>query len=76
MKFTVKKDASYTVSEQMDAVRPYLLHRYITVNNVDYEFTDYTLVSTTAIKFKVSGSLILERQLNTQIPDEDQSIEW
>jgi hypothetical protein len=76
MKFAVKKDASYTVSEQMDAVRPYLLHRYITINNVDYEFTDYTLVSTTAIKFKVSGSLILERQLNTQIPDEDQSIEW
>lgn len=76
MKFVVKKDASYTVSEQMDAVRPYLLHRYITINNVDYEFTDYTLVSTTAIKFKVSGSLILERQLNTQIPDEDQAIEW
>ncbi|WP_293937259.1 DUF4973 domain-containing protein [Sphingobacterium sp. UBA5996] len=76
MKFAVKKDASYTISEQMDAVRPYLLHRYITLNNVDYEFTDYTLVSTTAIKFKVSGSLILERQLNTQIPDEDQSIEW
>ncbi|CAM3815214.1 DUF4973 domain-containing protein [Sphingobacterium prati] len=76
MKFAVKKDASYTITEQMDAVRPYLLHRYITINNVDYEFTDYTLVSTTAIKFKVSGSLILERQLNTQIPDEDQSIEW
>ncbi|WP_277603218.1 MULTISPECIES: DUF4361 domain-containing protein [unclassified Sphingobacterium] len=76
IKFVVKKDASYTITEQMDAVRPYLLHRYITINNVDYEFTDYTLVSTTAIKFKVSGSLILERQLNTQIPDEDQSIEW
>lgn len=76
MKFVVHKDASYTVSEQMDAVRPYLLHRYITINNVDYEFTDYTLVSTTGIKFKVSGSLILERQLNTQIPDEDQAIEW
>lgn len=28
------------------------------------------------INYKVSGSLILERQLNTQIPDEDQSIEW
>ncbi|WP_286734988.1 MULTISPECIES: DUF4973 domain-containing protein [Sphingobacterium] len=76
MKFVVNKDASYTISEQMDDVRPYLLHRYITINNVDYEFTDYTMVSTTAIKFKVSGSLILERQLNTQIPDEDQSIEW
>ena len=76
MKFTVNKDASYTVTEQMDAVRPYLLHRYITINNIDYQFTDYTMVPNVDINYKVSGSLILERQLNTQIPDEDQSIEW
>lgn len=74
--FTVNRDASYTISEQMDAVRPYLLHRYITINNIDYEFTDYTMVPNFKIKYKVSGSLTLERQLNTQIPDEDQSIEW
>ncbi len=76
MKFKVNKDASYTVTEQMDAVRPYLLHRYITINNIDYEFTDYTMVPNVDINYKVNGSLILERQLNTQIPDEDQSIEW
>jgi len=76
MAFKLNKDASYTVTEQMDAVRPYLLHRYITINNIDYEFTDYTMVPNVAIRYKVSGSLILERQLNTQIPDEDQAIEW
>lgn len=76
MKFAVNKDASYTVTEQMDALRPYLLHRYITINNIDYKFTDYTMVPNYAINYIVSGSLILERQLNTQIPDEDQSIEW
>ncbi|WP_257668397.1 DUF4973 domain-containing protein [Parapedobacter tibetensis] len=76
MKFTVNRDASYTVTEQMDAVRPYLLHRYITINNIDYQFTDYTMVPNVDINYKVSGSLILERQLNTQIPDEDQAIEW
>ncbi len=76
MNFKVNKDASYTISEQMDAVRPYLLHRYITINNIDYQFTDYTMVPNFAINYIVSGSLILERQLNTQIPDEDQSIEW
>ncbi|MEC3878194.1 DUF4973 domain-containing protein [Parapedobacter sp. 10938] len=76
MKFVVNKDASYTITEQMDAVRPYLLHRYITINNIDYQFTDYTMVPSVDINYKVSGSLILERQLNTQIPDEDQSIEW
>ena len=28
------------------------------------------------VKYKVEGSLILERKINTQIPDEDQAIEW
>lgn len=74
--FKPTNDASYTITEQMDAVRPYLLHRYITINNIGYEFTDYTMVPNYDINYIVSGSLILERQLNTQIPDEDQSIEW
>lgn len=76
MNFRVNKDASYTVTEQMDAVRPYLLHRYVTINNIDYQFTDYTMVPNVDINYLVSGSLILQRQLNTQIPDEDQAIEW
>jgi len=76
MKFKVNKDASYTLTEQMDAVRPYLLHRYVTINNIDYQFTDYTMVPNVEINYLVSGSLILHRQLNTQIPDEDQAIEW
>lgn len=74
--FKVNKDASYTISEQMDAVRPYLLHRYIIINNIDYQFTDYTMVPSVNINYKVTGSLILQRRLNTEIPDEDQSIEW
>ena len=74
--FRLNQDASYTITEQMDAVRPYLLHRYVTINNVDYQYTDYTLVPNVGINYKVRGSLIMERQLNTQIPDEDQAIEW
>src|SRR5690606_28575881 len=74
--FKVNKDASFTIMEVMDAVRPYLLHRYVTINNIDYEFTDYTMVSNAEIRYKVTGSLIMERQLNTQIPDEDQAILW
>ena len=76
MQFQVNKDASYTITEQMDEIRPYLLHRYITINNIDYQFSDYTMVPNVDINYKVSGSLILERRLNTQIPDEDQAIEW
>lgn len=76
MQLIVNKDASYVVSEVMDAVRPYLLHRYVTINNIDYQFTDYTMIPNVDIVYKVTGSLILERKINTQIPDEDQAIEW
>lgn len=76
MKFVVNRDPSYVITEMMDDVRPYLLHRYVTINNIDYQFTDYTMVPNIDINYLVSGSLTLERQINTQIPDEDQAIEW
>jgi len=66
----------FKIDELMDDVRPYLLHRYITINNIDYTFTDYTTVPGETISFTVRGSLIMERKINTQVPDEDQAIEW
>ncbi|MGX5688316.1 DUF4973 domain-containing protein [Arcticibacter tournemirensis] len=76
LKFKVNRDASYTIQESMDATIPYLKHRYITINNIDYNYTDYTTNPGITTDFRVSGSLILERKLNTQIPDEDQAIQW
>lgn len=76
IKFESFGTAVFKVDEIMDDVRPYLLHRYITINNIDYTFTDYTTVPGETISYTVRGSLIMERKINTQIPDEDQAIEW
>lgn len=76
IKFRVNRDASYTLFEQMDPVKPYLLQRYTTINNIDYEYSDYTVIPGVEVKYKVKGSLTLLRLLNTQIPDEDQAIQW
>ena len=76
MEFMLNRNPSYTVDEEMDATRPYLLHRYITIRNIDYNFADYTSIPGTKIEYTVRGSMILERKINTQIPDEDQAIEW
>lgn len=76
MQFKVNGTPLFSVEEEMDATRPYLLHRYITISKIDYNFTDYTSVPNSNIDFTVRGSLILERKINTQIPDEDQAIEW
>lgn len=74
--FEVRGTSIFKIDELMDEVRPYLLHRYITINNIDYSFTDYTTVPEKTISFTVRGTLIMERKINTQVPDEDQAIEW
>lgn len=76
LQFVNHKEASYRIIETMDAVRPYLLRRYIIINNIDYEYRDYTSVPGASVTYTVRGSLALVRTINTQIPDEDQAIEW
>ncbi|AYD47970.1 DUF4973 domain-containing protein [Arachidicoccus soli] len=74
--FQVNKVINYSVEDVPDELLPYLIHRYVTVNNIDYNFTDYTSVANASIDYTVRGSLIMERNINTQIPDEDQAIQW
>lgn len=76
MQFTTDGSSTYRVYEQMDEVQPYLKHRYVIINNINYSYVDYTLATGTTFSYTASGTLTLERQINTQIPDEDQAIEW
>lgn len=70
------QDGTYIIQEQMDDTQPYLMHRYLTIRDIKYTFDDYTSVPDYRTNWLIQGTLILERQLNTQIPDEDQAIEW
>lgn len=76
VEFKSMKEASFRISEEMDATRPYLKRRYLIINNIDYYFSDYTSLPGTPIRYHVKGSLSLLRTINTQVPDEDQAIEW
>lgn len=72
--FKLYDTPAYSVTEIMDATRPYLLHRYVSFT-VEYDFQDITSAPV-PILYKVKGTLMLQRDFNTQIPDEDQAIEW
>ena len=65
----------YRVNSSMDASRPYLMHRYVTVTNIDYYF-NYMPKEGVSTRYHVKGLMTLSRDINTQIPDEDQAIEW
>lgn len=82
IKFDLKTNPDellYTTASIQDAVLPYLEHRYV-MFNIEYNFDDVTSEKTdngaNPIHYKVKGSLTLERNINTQIPDEDQAIQW
>lgn len=75
IQLNVTGQPSYSIEEAMDATRPYLKHIYITLN-LAYEFVDYTTIPDNVIRYSVSGSLSMQRDLNTLIPDEDQQIQW
>ena len=64
---------NYSVAEIMDSTRPYLMHRYVSFT-IDYDFADVTSAPE-PIYYKVQGTMMLERNFNKQIPDEDQQIE-
>ena len=67
--------ASFRIYEQMDEVQPFLKHRYVIISGIDYEYIDEP-VAGVRMPYVVRGILTLERQLNIQIPNEDQAIQW
>lgn len=68
---------TYEISEQMDPERPLLLRRLLTIKGLDYTFDDpLELENGTPISYSVTGSMSLQRNINTAIPDEEFAIEW
>jgi hypothetical protein len=65
--------ANYSVSEELDQLRPYLL-RKLTLVNLKYYITDYTQGE--PVNYKFEGTYAMLRIINTQIPDQDQAIQW
>ena len=65
---------AYSVTETMDGTRASLTHRYVSVT-IEYEFKDVTSRNQEVL-YKVNRIMLSERNLNTQIPDEDLQIEW
>lgn len=76
IKFKLNGLPKYKVEEEMDPTKTYLKHTYITITDIDYEFTDYTTIPNYELRYHMTGSLALQRDLNTLIPDQDQGIQW
>lgn len=74
--FVNNRQAEFHIYDQMDDVQPFLKHHYVIVEGINYNYTDYTSKEDSPMEYTVRGILTLERQINTQIPNEDQAIQW
>lgn len=74
MNFVQNKTATFTILEQEDEVQSYIVRRTVIMNDVDYTFTDYSTAPGSEIVYNVTGTMTMERKLNTQMPEEDQIV--
>lgn len=74
MNFVQNKTATYTILEQADEVQSYIVRRTVVLNDVDYTFDDFSTAKGSVITYNVTGTMTMERKLNTQMPEEDQIV--
>lgn len=75
MNLIVVGQPTYEMEEKMDDTKPYLKIINV-ILNIEYTYQDYTTVPGYIMDYVVKGTLIMERRIDTRMPDEDQAIEW
>lgn len=75
IKFNSAQYGTYEIMELMDPQKPSLMRRTVTVS-VDYSFVDPNSTPGQEIKYTVEGTMSMQRNINTLIPDEEYAIQW
>jgi hypothetical protein len=73
--FEVVGTPSYRITEEFDIDRPYIVKRNFTLT-MEYKYQDYTSSTTLDFPYRCTGTMTMQRNVNTLIPDEDQAILW
>lgn len=73
--FEVLGQPTYQIKRTPDAVLPYLVNEYCTVN-IRYKYDDITSIPNMPIRYRAEGAMTMQRRINTLAPDEDQAIQW
>lgn len=73
--FQIIGDPSYEIKEEFDIDRPYMVKRFFTLT-MEYIYEDYTSSANTIFPYRCIGTMLMQRNINTLVPDEDQAILW
>jgi hypothetical protein len=68
-------EPTYRIFESWDTGRSYVKRRYVTMS-MAYRYSDYTSSSSAQFNYYCQGTMVMQRNINTLVPDDMQANYW
>lgn len=75
LEFEVIGDPTYEIKEEPDIDRPHIIKRFFTLT-MEYKYIDSVSSENMVFPYRCKGSMLMQRNVSTLVPDEDQAIFW
>jgi hypothetical protein len=75
LNFEVIGTPTYEIKEEFDVDRPHIIKRFFTLT-MEYKYTDSVSSENIDFPYRCKGTMLMQRNIDVLIPDEDQAIFW
>jgi hypothetical protein len=75
LEFEVIGQPTYEIKEEYDIDRPHIIKRFFTLT-MEYRYKDPVSSQNIVFPYRCKGTMLMQRNISTLIPDEDQAIFW
>jgi hypothetical protein len=75
LEFEVVGAPTYEIKEEFDIDRPYVIKRFFTLT-MEYKYNDSVSSENMVFPYRCRGTMLMQRNVSTLVPDEDQAIFW
>lgn len=75
LEFEVIGEPTYDIKEELDIDRPHIIKRFFTLT-MEYKYKDKVSSENMVFPYRCKGTMLMQRNVSTLVPDEDQAIFW
>jgi hypothetical protein len=75
LEFEVIGEPTYEIKEEFDIDRPHIIKRFFTLT-MEYRYKDSVSSENMVFPYRCKGTMLMQRNVSTLVPDEDQAIYW
>lgn len=75
LEFEVIGEPIYEIKEEFDIDRPHIIKRFFTLT-MEYKYKDSVSSENMVFPYRCRGTMLMQRNVSTLVPDEDQAIYW